>query len=135
MTEPDSHAPRFTRVPRASDDAAPLVHARIKLTDSLDAITTLLHHAVDGGRGAFQRDSPAYACGSMVIIRIAALFETDEFDEFLGATPETVRRAIATTRHIASHSGYRSMNDDVFWSTLTEHLPPYLATWRAAVSR
>lgn len=70
----------------------------------------------------------------MVIIRIAALFETDAFDQFLGATPQTVRRAITTTRNIASHSGYRSMNDDLLWSTLTEHLPPYLASWRSAVS-
>lgn len=135
MAEHEEKAPRFTRIPRAPLDATPEEHSRVKLTDSLDAITKLLGHAVEGGRDAFQRDSPAYACGSLVVIRIAALFETDEFDEFLGETPAPVRRAIVTIRNIASHSGYRSMNDDAFWSTLTDDLPAYLTAWRAAVSR
>lgn len=135
MADPEEKASRFTRIPRAPRDASPAEHSRVKLTDSLDAITKLLCHAVEGGRDAFQRDSPAYACGSLAMIRIAALFETDEFHDFLGETPEPVRRAIVTIRNIASHSGYRSMNDDVFWSTLTDHLPAYLTMWRSAVPR
>lgn len=80
----------------------------------------------------FGRNSPAYASGSMAIIRTAALFETDEFQQLLGEVPDEVVRGIVATRNIASHSGYRSMNDDVFWDTLTIHLPPYLDAWRSA---
>lgn len=123
---------RFIRVPRASAEAALAEIARVKFTDSLDAIETFLHHAVEGGREMFGRNSPAYASGSMAIIRTAALFETAEFAPYLGSVPEEVVHGMITTRNIASHSGYRSMNDDVFWATLTVHLPPYLEAWRAA---
>lgn len=126
------HSGRFTRVPRAAADASPTEIARGKFTDSLDAIGAFLGHAVEGGRGAFSRNSPAYASGSMAIIRAAALFEADEFAGFLGDMPEEVVRGIITTRNIVSHSGYRAMNDEVFWDTLTIHLPPYLEAWRAA---
>ncbi len=123
---------RFTRVPRAAPAAAPAEIARVNFTDSLDAIETFLDHAVRGGRVAFGRNSPAYASGSMAIIRTAALFETDEFTEYLRDVPEQVVHGITTTRNIVSHAGYRAMNDDVFWDTLTIHLPPYLAAWRTA---
>lgn len=123
---------RFTRVPRSATDPSNAEIARANFNDSLEAIQSFLDHAVKGGRGAFARNSAAYASGSMAIIRTAALFEADEFKEYLGDVPEVVVRGITTTRNIASHSGYRSMNDDVFWDTLTIHLPPYLAAWRAA---
>ena len=122
---------RFTRSPRAAADATPDEIARLKFTDSLDAVETFLGHAVHGGREAFAHNSPAYASGSMAIIRTAALFESDEFTQFLGSMPEEVVHGIVTTRNIVSHSGYRSMNDDVFWDTLTIHLPPYLEAWRS----
>ncbi|MDW4574494.1 helix-turn-helix domain-containing protein [Microbacterium sp. M3] len=128
-------AGRFARVPRSAEDATTSEIARAKFTESLDAIDTFLDHAVSGGRGAFERNSPAYASGSMAIIRTAALFEMDEFAEYLGDVPDEVVRGITTTRNIASHAGYRSMNDDLFWDTLTVHLPPYLDTWRAAARR
>jgi len=123
---------RFARRPRAADDAAAREVARARFAESLDAIETFLGHAVEGGRGGFARNSPAYASGSMAIIRTAALFEDDEFRPYLGAVPMEVERGIATTRNIVSHSGYRAMNDDVFWATLTVHLPPFIAEWRAA---
>lgn len=121
---------RFTRLPRSATDPSSTEIARANFNDSLNAIQAFLDHAVRGGREAFERNSPAYASGSMAVIRTAALFETDEFKEYLGDVPAEVVRGITTTRNIASHSGYRSMNDDVFWDTLTIHLPPYLAAWR-----
>jgi len=124
---------RFARLPRTAADALTTERVRANFSDSLDAVEAFLHHAVVGGREAFTHNSPAYASGSMAIIRTAALFEGDEFEAFLGDVPEEVVRGILTTRHIASHAGYRSMNDDVFWDTLTIHLPPYLASWRTAV--
>ncbi|GLI26223.1 hypothetical protein ARHIZOSPH14_04650 [Agromyces rhizosphaerae] len=128
----ESRERRFVRRPRTGEDASTLEATRARFSESLDAIETFLGHAVAGGRAAFERNSPAYASGSMAIIRTAALFEEDEFRQFLGNVPMEVERGIATTRNIVSHSGYRAMNDDVFWATLTVHLPPYLATWRAA---
>lgn len=131
MTDEPSHTPkRFTRVARPREGAIPADYSRVKFRDSLDAITTLLHHASIGGRDSFVRDSPAYASGSMVVIRIAALFETAEFSAYLDATPEEARGGIVTMRNIASHAGYRPMDDDVFWSTLTTLIPSLLAEWR-----
>lgn len=130
--EGGSHGSRFVRVPRASEGASAAEISLVKLNDSLDSIANLLDHATAGGRDAFVRDSPAYASGSMAIIRAAALFETDEFETHLRDVPDEVKRGIITMRNIASHSGYRSMNDNLFWDTLTVHLPPHLSTWRAA---
>ncbi len=125
---------RFTRAPRAAAGGAPADVTRAKLRDSLDAIASFLDHAVAGGRTGFARNSPAYASGSMAIIRAAALFESCEVHVFLGDTPDDVVAALRTIRNIASHGGYRAMNDDVFWATLTDHLPPYLERWRASIA-
>lgn len=124
---------RFARLPRTPADTLKTERVRANFSDNLDAVEAFLHHAVVGGREAFTDNSPAYASGSMAIIRTAALFENDEFRAYLGDVPDEVVRGILTTRHFASHSGYRSMNGDVFWYTLTIHLPPYLASWRAAI--
>lgn len=133
MSDEDRDAPRrFTRIPRAAEHPSAAKISRDKFADSLDAIEAFLHHATIGGRDAFASNSPAYASGSMAIIRTAALFEIDEFEPFLRDVPDEVARGIVATRNIASHSGYRSMNDDLFWETLTTHLPPYVASWRAA---
>lgn len=126
---------RFERVPRTERDDSSTMIARAKLADSLEGIEAFLGHAVEGGRAAFTRNSPAYASGSMVVIRAAALFELREFDALLGDVPTDVVDAIRTIRNIAAHGGYRAMNDNVFWTTLTVHLPPYLEQWRAAVGQ
>lgn len=130
MTAPEG--PRqFSRAPRT--DASPSDTARANFAESLDAIETFLEHATTGGREAFTRNSPAYASGSMVIIRSAALFEVEEFAPFLSGVPSDVANAIRTMRNIASHGGYRAMDDTLFWATLTIDLPPHLARWRSAL--
>jgi len=120
----------FTRAPRA--DRSPTTHARTNFLESVDAIDAFLGHAVSGGRGAFRRTSASYAAGSMAIIRAAALFETDEFAPFVSDTPIEVVTALRTMRDIASRTGSRAMNDDLFWVTLTAELPPHIADWRRA---
>lgn len=130
MTDVPPGSGKFTRIPRTS--GSPGVDVRAKLRDSVEAIEAFLHHAVASGRDAFRRNSPAYASGSMAVIRAAALFETGEFDDLLTETPADVRRALRTLRNIASHSGYRSMDDDILWLTLTRDLPPHVASWRRA---
>ena len=133
MSEPPRSPQRFTRVPRPRGDTSRGAFSRAKFRDSLAAISTLHHHAVTGGRAAFTLDSPPYAAGSMVIIRMAALFETDEFADFVDATPELARRGIITMRNIAAHVGYRAMDDSVFWETLTTLIPPLLDEWNLSV--
>jgi hypothetical protein len=68
----------------------------------------------------------------MAVIRAAALFEVDEFADFLTGTPDEVVKALRTMRNIASHSGYRAMNDEFLWVSLTVELPPYITQWRNA---
>lgn len=131
MTESEAHpAARFRRAPRA--EQPPVPHAQANFLESVDAIESFLGHATSGGRSAFRRTSPSYASGSMAIIRAAALFETDEFVPFVTDTPAEVATALRTMRNIASHAGYRAMNDDLFWVTLTVELPPHIASWRRA---
>lgn len=131
MTESESQpAARFRRAPRAEQRPAP--HAQANFLESVDAIEAFLGHATSEGRSAFRRTSPSYASGSMAIIRAAALFETAEFAPFITDTPAEVVTALRTMRNIASHAGYRAMNDDLFWVTLTVELPPHIASWRRA---
>ncbi|MEZ3157472.1 hypothetical protein AB1K56_11140 [Microbacterium sp. BWR-S6Y] len=131
MTNPEIPR-RFSRLPRA--DAPSADTARAKFAESLDAIEAFLEHATTSGREAFVRNSPAYASGSMVIIRCAALFEVEEFAPFLNDVPHEVSNALRTMRNIASHGGYRAMNDTLFWATLTTDLPPYLTAWRSTLA-
>ncbi len=131
MTNPEIPR-RFSRLPRT--DAPSVDSARAKFAESLDAIEAFLEYATTGGREAFVRNSPAYASGSMVIIRCAALFEVEEFAPFLIDVPDDVSNAIRTMRSIASHGGYRAMNDALFWATLTTDLPPYLNAWRSTLA-
>lgn len=130
VTGPESRPARFTRVPRSSKSGADV--ARDNLLQSLDAIDAFVVHATSGGRNELVRDSSAYASGCMAVIRAAALFEVDDFAEFLRATPDEVVNALRAMRNMASHSGYRAMNDEFLWVSLTVELPPYLALWRRA---
>ena len=43
-----------------------------------------------------------------------------------GGTSEDERRAIRTTRNIAAHAGYRSMDDSLFWMAITRRVPEIL---------
>ena len=62
----------------------------------------------------------------MVIIRLAALLERREFEPHMEAVTRQERLAIHTTRNIAAHTGYRSMNDDLFWLAVTQRVPAIL---------
>lgn len=130
MTDPERPTTRFTRAPRAQNSARDVTHENF--LDSLDAIDAFIRHATSGGRGDLRRNSPAYASGSMAVIRAAALFEVDAFADFLTGTPDEVVRALLTMRNFASHSGYRAMDDEFLWMSLTVELPPHVARWRRA---
>lgn len=128
---PDRGA-RFAAKPRAAERAGGVDHHLENFRDSLDDIESYLLLATSGGREAFVRRSGAYASGSVAITRAAALFEVSGFARFLAEVDEPTALAIATTRNIADHSGYRAMDDDRFWLTLTVHLPQLLHELRAA---
>ena len=67
----------------------------------------------------------------MVIIRLAALLERADFMPYLVTISEDERRAIRTTRNIAAHAGYRSMDDSLFWAAITRSVPEILDRIRA----
>ncbi len=130
MKEQERLASRFTRAPRRQNSAKDV--ARENFLDSLHAIEAFLLHATSGGRNDLRRNSPAYASGSMAVIRAAALLAVDDFADTLMGTPDEVVKALRTMRNIASHSGYGAMGDEFMWVSLTDELPPYLVQWTHA---
>ena len=45
---------------------------------------------------------------------------------YLVTISEDERRAIRTTRNIAAHAGYRSMDGSLFWAAITRRVPEIL---------
>lgn len=75
------------------------------------------------GRDNFADGDPSYDIASMVIIRLAALLERSEFSASAAMLSDDELAAIRTTRNIAAHAGYGSMNDDLFWAAVTIRVP------------
>lgn len=131
MTVP--HAEGFRRVPRARPDRDRVMAiTQRKFLDSLDDIQAYLDELLRVERAEFRPRTSAYALATTVIVRVAALFEEPSFDAYLQEVPAHIRRAIGTTRNIAAHAGYREMDDQQLWLTLTRDLPPLLHQWRTA---
>lgn len=131
MTDP--HPEGFQRAPRArGDDGRAEAFVRRRFLDSLDDIQAYLDELLGLGRPKFHPRTSAYALATTVIVRVAALFEDADFEPYLHEVPAHIRRAIGTTRNIAAHAGYREMDDEQLWLTLTRDLPPYLEQWRNA---
>lgn len=74
-------------------------------------------------RESFSEGSPNYDVASMVIIRLAALLERPEFADSARLLTADETAAIRTTRNIAAHAGYDGMNDDLFWTAVTNRVP------------
>ena len=77
-------------------------------------------------REDFHDGKETHDVACMVIIRFAALLERPEFEPRMEAVTQQERLAIRTTRNIAARTGYRSMNDDLFWLALTQRVPAIL---------
>src|SRR5699024_454328 len=97
---------------------------------------TTLFRSIDDvitqGRAEFTEGSDSYDRATVAILRLAALFESDErFGELLRVVTLEERRGIITTRNIAAHSGCGAMNTEIFWRTVTERLPEVIARIRA----
>ena len=128
-----------TDVPVALADAVPLARftprRRRQTTNShdranLDAELALIRARIDTvtarGREDFHDGKETYDVACMVIIRLAALLERPEFEPHMEAVTRQERLAIRTTRNIAAHTGYRSINDDLFWLAVTQRVPAIL---------
>jgi len=83
---------------------------------------------------AFSADCPEYDSACMVIIRLAAFLERDEYAPYMDALTSSEKRALRTTRNIAAHSGYQSMDDQLLWTAVTRNVPDMIARLRAAAS-
>ena len=119
----DRQRARFT--PRARQNASRL-HDRENLDVELALIRDRIDVVVAHGREEFYDGAQAYDVACMVIIRLAALLERVEFMPYLVTISEDERRAIRTTRNIAAHAGYRSMDDSLFWVAITRRVPEIL---------
>ena len=109
MSEGD--AARF--VPRVHRPATHL-YERANLDAELELIRARIGIVVARGREGFRDGEETYDVACMVIIRLAALLERPEFAPHLTTITREERLAIRTTRNIATHAGYRSMNDNLF---------------------
>lgn len=129
MTTPDDR--RFQRRDPPAD-FEPTAHPsdRTNFLDALDEIDHALGLATRAGTERISRRSLEYYTACMALIRLAALFEDEAYLEFLSPATTTERRAIATMRNIAAHAGYREMDDDLLWRTLTTDVPHLIARLR-----
>ncbi|MGK2349507.1 antitoxin [Actinomyces sp. W5033] len=94
--------------------------------EELAAIRRRAETVAGSPRDLFHDGTDAYDVASMLIIRLAALLERPEFAPYLTAVTHEERLAIRTTRSIVAHTGYRSMNDDLFWAAVTQRVPEIL---------
>ena len=83
----------------------------------------------------FSGDCPEYDSACMVIIRLAAFLEREEYAPYMDALTSPEKRALRTTRNIAAHSGYQSMDDQLLWTAVTRNVPDMIERLRAAASR
>ena len=122
--------------PRSSARADGTPPAREVLEEELIRIERRIDDVIAQGREAFTEGSDSYDRATVAILRLAALFEHPKsFGAALTVVTSEERRGIITTRNIAAHSGYGSMNTTVFWSTMTERLPEIIVRIRAANQR
>lgn len=83
---------------------------------------------------AFNADCPEYDSACMVIIRLAAFLERNEYALYMDALTAAEKRALRTTRDIAAHSGYQSTDDELLWTAVTRNVPNMIERLRAAAS-
>ena len=124
----------FVPRPRATRKHAPSFDAENFLRE-LDVITHRIERVATVPAEAFSADCPEYDSACMVIIRLAAFLEHEEYASYMDALSSSEKRALRTTRNIAAHSGYQSMDDQLLWTAVTRNVPDMIERLRAAVSR
>lgn len=130
MSEPVSFTPR----PRTARRCSPNFDAENFLRE-LEVITHRVERVAATPAEAFSADCPEYDSACMVIIRLAAFLEREEYASYMDVLSSSEKRALRTTRNIAAHSGYQSMDDQLLWTAVTRNVPDMIARLRAAASR
>lgn len=130
-TPPDP-GERFTRKPRGPRADENLETPPREAFDAeLDAITARVSRVATAGRAAFVDGSASYDVASMAIIRLAGVFEVRRFGPFLLDVTSVEQRSIKATRQYAAHGGYRVMDDEEFWHTVTVDVPELIGRLRS----
>ncbi len=129
MSESVPFAPR----PRAARRHAPSFDVDNFLHE-LDVIAHRIERVAAVPTETFSADCPEYDSACMVIIRLAAFLEREEYAPYMDALTSSEKRALRTTRNIAAHSGYQSMDDQLLWTAVTRNVPNMIARLRAAAS-
>ena len=120
---------RFQKRPRATPRAAPNDAGAFE--EELRKIELRLDLVSAAGRASFVDGSTSFDHATVAILRLAALLERgSRFAQFFEAATDDEKRGIATTRNIAAHVGYASMDLDAFWHTMTVDVPVFIAKIR-----
>ena len=128
MSEPASFMPR----PRAPKRQTPSFDVDNFLRE-LDVIARRIDLVAGVPAQTFNADCPEYDSACMVIIRLAGFLEREEYAPYMDALTEVEKRALRTTRNIAAHSGYQSMDDKLLWTAVTRNVPDMIERLRSAV--
>lgn len=128
MSDPQSFTPR----PRAAKRQTPSFDVDNFLRE-LDVITRRVERVAGVPAEAFNSDCPEYDSACMVIIRLAGFLEREEYAPYMDALSSVEKRALRTTRNIAAHSGYQSMDDKLLWTAVTRNVPDMIERLRSAV--
>lgn len=129
---PMSGSTPFTSRPRTSR-RTPSFDAENFLRE-LDVIAHRIDRVAATPVEAFNADCPGYDSACMVIIRLAAFLERNEYALYMDVLAAAEKRALRTTRNIAAHSGYQSMDDELLWTAVTRNVPNMIERLRAAAS-
>ena len=128
MSEPASFMPR----PRAPKRQTPSFDVDNFLRE-LDVIARRIERVAGVPAQTFNADCPEYDSACMVIIRLAGFLEREEYAPYMDTLTLVETRALRTTRNIAAHSGYQSMDDKLLWTAVTRNVPDMIERLRSAV--
>ena len=120
--------PRVTRRHTPSFDAENFLR-------ELDVIVQRVKRVATVPVETFSANCPEYDSACMVIIRLAAFLEREEYAPYMDALTSPEKRALRTTRNIAAHSGYQNMDNQLLWTAVTRNVPDMIERLRAAASR
>lgn len=102
-----SEAASFTPRPRVARRHAPSFDVDNFLSE-LDIITHRVERVAALPAEGFSTDCPEYDSACMVIIRLAAFLEREEYASYMDVLTSSERRALRTTRNIAATRAIRA---------------------------
>lgn len=125
----EAFTPRPRRTPGGSH-----AHDKSNLVAELDALIRRIDRVRVVAPEDFSDGAPEYDTACMVIIRIAALLEREEHADAFQVLTDEEKRAIRTTRNMAAHAGYPSMNDELLYLAVTRRIPAMIDRVKAEPS-